>query len=123
MRQEDFNDMLDKHPSPEARIKYEEQIGGILPPSPPAGGVAAPGGRERPALIGDQVDADIARLRSIAVGPWVSENESTRQMAEWYLACANRYEIIAGAYFATWERKQHSVDRAADSGVKDEQRA
>lgn len=81
-----------------------------FPPSPPADGPPSPDSRERPALIGDQVDADIWRLRSLCVGLWAAESESSREMAAWYADCANRYEIIAGAYFATWRREKQELN-------------
>jgi hypothetical protein len=62
-----------------------------------------------PVLIGDQVDADIARLRELA-------RESLKDggvigVGEFLAQVATRYEIIAGAYFASWGRDKHDVEQ------------
>ena len=92
-----------------ARLRMNLESAGGLPPSLSGSGAPTPDSRERPALIGDQVDADVSRLRSLSVGPWAAESESSHEMAKWYADCANRYEIISGAYFATWRRETQAL--------------
>lgn len=78
-----------------------DESGGV-PPSAPDG-AATPDSRERPALFGDMVEADIDWLRSLANG------QSDIAFFQRICGIANRMEVLIGAYNTSLRRECQEV--------------
>lgn len=84
--------------------RFDESLGST--PSTQSG-AATPDSRERPALIGDLCDADIASLRELAAILDAIGNAFAG--AERFRDIATRYEIILGAYSTALRNGKHEV--------------